>query len=276
MERSKIITNGDLERLYDRLSVLEEKALKFYGAKYGKYASKGINKYNIVEIGENENIETLLREMYPDLDENWIAGVKDAKGLTCDFDNNPTIYIAADLHDYGVTHEIFGHGGCSFVKNRFEIDDHIIKRNGIQYYTDDSLRKAPGSKSVSVNGALNEGFMNLIAGNALNMPINTKSMYALSESAARYIYEILGHDVVMDSLVMGKERIADEYNKGLIGKSKNVDEFQQLSKMLSTILAIDSQLGTMEHKEPMLLEQKRLIKANAQENLCNFVGRARR
>lgn len=211
MEHINVINgNGNVSR--EKINVLLDAAIGFYGSKYEPIILDVVRNSLIYERNPYENIKKAISNISEKRVKPYHKMPKACSLTLKVLDNVPlnAIIWKPEHHDqdYAIlAHELYGHAVCGMKKL---IVGGTFKRNGISLYNIQTEK--------SRLELLNEGFMEFIAKSIVertskNITQSYSKKYDLARRCAEYIWKILGKDLVLDDLVEYHGMIEKEYNK---------------------------------------------------------------
>lgn len=253
MEQINMLKSVGKDITREKVNILLEAAVKFYGQKYENIILDVVRNTLFYEMDPNEKIHKAIEN---------VTGVKQkAKGQmpkACQLSLGSIDGSSLDVviwkpqnqdEDFSIlSHELYGHTVCS---KKSSIVQSKYKRNGLCLYDIQT-------EKVKLE-LINEGFMECIGQTIVrstkkgieNVP---SKRYSLARKSANYILKTLGKDEVLEDLV--------EYT-GIIEKKYNGDEKKKLLTNLDFLLQREIKARNFFSKRSGILEEqvkKELIK----------------
>lgn len=242
--------------LNDMALEMKEYATMFYGKEYKKLIDQVYEKTSAYEYTDNDTFTEILSELTgkkeEELDEfvkkylNDINGFFIKQGDYRWFIKNTynTILIKNDGNflqmKENLCHELYGHSVCSINRPSTKIGGIYYFRNGIAYNSSDRRE---------LNRIANEGFIELFATLMIQMKnpeyVLNKENYRKAVEVASIIYEIEGHEKLVDLMVKGKGDISKVFYK------ENPAEWYKLAYYLDRTIettAFDDQIDEITKK----------------------------
>lgn len=211
MESIKVI-NGSGKVSREKINILLDSAIEFYGSKYESVILDVVKHTYIYEMSPHENVKKVILDI-SGRHLNLSYNMPKACHLTLKVlgDTPLSVVIWKPRYhdqDYSIlAHELYGHAVCSRKKL---IVNGKFTRNGISLYN-----MQTGNTRLEL---LNEGFMEFIAKSIVentnrNITNNHSKKYDLARKCAEYIVGILGKNLILDDLVEYQGMIEKEYTK---------------------------------------------------------------
>lgn len=214
---------GNVSEFENLTEPLFEGAASFFGPKYEKVLNDTLSHLYFYEQQEGESKKDALEELtgqlimesenpFDEEQEKMIAlhilYEKDSQ-----HQDQIILYKKAPLALFqkALAKEIFGHAVCGHLERAVTQNDQIYYRNGILLENEyEALHKISS-----------EGFMELIAYEVLEKagvsltPEMVNLPYLIAYGNAKFVYDEIGHQAVMNHLIFNQGNLMEEFNRGM-------------------------------------------------------------